>query len=68
MILDKMIRSKRVFNVDSKVDVESAKSFFETYSWKHEVGCPFHLEEPYFSVPDMMKDKLVRKFLKMGAV
>ena len=65
MILDKIVRTKRVFNVDTKADVESAKKFFETYSWRHEVGCPFHLEEPHLSIPDMMKDKLVRKYLKI---
>lgn len=65
MILDKIVRTKRVFNVDSKEDLESAKKFFQTYSWRHEFGCPFHLEEPHASVPTMMMEKLVRKFLKM---
>ena len=63
MILDKMVRQKRFFNVKDKKDVKSAKLFFETYSWGHEVGCPFILEYPYLTVPDMMKDKLVLDYL-----
>ena len=65
MILDKIVGAKRVFNVSSKEDIESAKKFFETYSWRHERGCPFMLEEPHMSIPDMIKDKLIHKFLKM---
>ena len=61
MILEKMYRQKRYFNEKSKADLQSAKSFFETHSWRHEQGCPFILEYPYLTVPDMIKDKMVHK-------
>jgi hypothetical protein len=61
MILETMIRQKRFFNEMSKEDIQEAKYFFEKHSWKN--GCPFILEYPYTSVPDMIKDKMVHKTL-----
>ena len=63
MILETIIRQKRYFNEKDKKDIKSAKTFFETHSWRHESGCPFILEYPYITVPDMMKDKLIHKVL-----
>ena len=57
---------KRKFDLNSKKDVEIYKSFLETNSWKITGSCPFQLEFPYLTVPDMIKDKLVRKYLKVG--
>jgi len=57
---------KRKFDMNSKADVEIYKSFLETNSWKITGSCPFVLEFPYLTVPDMIKDKLVRKFLKVS--
>lgn len=57
---------KRVFDMNNKKDVEIYKSFLETNSWKVSGSCPFNLEYPYLTVPDMIKDKLIRKFLKVG--
>lgn len=57
---------KRKFDLNDKKDVEIYKSFLETNSWKITGSCPFVLEFPYLTVPDMIKDKLVRKFLKVS--
>lgn len=57
---------KRLFDMNNKKDVEIYKSFLETNSWKVTGSCPFQLEYPYLTVPDMIKDKLIRKFLKVG--
>lgn len=57
---------KRVFDMNNKKDIEIYKSFLETNSWKVSGSCPFNLEYPYLTVPDMIKDKLIRKFLKVG--
>ena len=65
MILDKIIKQKRFFDQNSKKDLEAAKGFFATHSWRHTEGCPFILEYPYLTVPDMIKDKLIHKFLKV---
>jgi hypothetical protein len=51
--------------MNSKEDVEIYKYFLVNNNWKNVGICPFELEYPYISVPDMIKDKLVRKFLKV---
>lgn len=64
MILDTIIKPKRHFDVANKADVARFSSFLSTGAWGRE-GCPFTLEYPYLTVPDMIKDKLVHKFLKV---
>lgn len=63
MILETLVRQKRYFDAKNKKDIQSAKLFFTNHSWGHETGCPFILEYPYMSVPDMIKDKLIHKVL-----
>ena len=63
MIFDTMPRQKRLFDVTSKKDIAVYKKFLESGAWGIEC-CPFALEEPYISVPDMIKDKLIYYFLK----
>lgn len=62
MILDSKLSEKRFFDPKSKRDMEVATSFFKTHSWGH-TGCPFYLEFPYMTIPDMMKDKIIHKTL-----
>jgi len=62
MILDSIIKPKRYFDVNSKKDIALYKTFLQTGAWN---SCPFILEYPFLSVPDMIKDKLIHKFLKM---
>lgn len=64
MILDLLIRPKAIFNVRDKTHVETYKNYLETKSWTK--GCPFILEFPYLTVPDMIKDKLIHKFLGLA--
>jgi len=59
------LNDRREFDVNSKVDIEIYKHFLVNNNWKNVGSCPFELEYPYNSVPDMIKDKLVRKFLKV---
>lgn len=62
MILETIIRQKRVFDEHSKKDIQCAKDFFREHTWG-DGGCPFVLEYPYLTVPDMIKDKIVHKAL-----
>ena len=62
MILDTLIRKKRMFSEQSNEDVAMAKKFFSEHTWGSE-GCPFVLEYPYMTIPDMIKDKLIHKTL-----
>ena len=59
------LSSKRKFDMNKKEDVEIYKHFLVNNNWKITGSCPFELEYPWNSVPDMIKDKLVRKFLKV---
>jgi hypothetical protein len=56
---------RRKFDINSKLDIEIYKHFLVNNDWKVVGYCPFELEYPYNSVPDMIKDKLIRKFLKV---
>ena len=59
------LNKRRKFDIDNKVDIEIYKHFLVNNNWKVTGSCPFELEYPWNSVPDMIKDKLVRKFLKV---
>lgn len=48
---------KRVFNPKSAEDLKIYKQFLATHSWGHR-GCPFELEWPWLSVPDMINHKI----------
>lgn len=63
MILETLVRQKRYFDPNKKADIASARAFFSSHSWGHDQGCPFILEYPYVSVPDMIRDKLIHKVL-----
>jgi hypothetical protein len=59
------LSNKRPFDLNSKKDVDIYKHFLKNNNWKITGSCPFEIEYPYLSVPDMIKDKLVRKYLKV---
>lgn len=63
MILDQVIPKRHLFDVNNKKDVDAYKFFLTHSMW--DGSCPFILEEPYLSIPDMIKDKLVHKMLKV---
>jgi len=48
---------KRVFNVKNKQDLKVYKHFITSHSWG-EYGCPFELEWPWLSIPDMIAHKI----------
>jgi len=58
MILESKMKQKRFFNPKSRKDMQVAKIFFKTHTWEPG-GCPFFLEFPYSTVPDMIKDKII---------
>jgi hypothetical protein len=62
MILEKFYKTKKLFDINSKNDVEQFKMYIQNKTWGTN-GCPFILEDQYLSVPDMIKDKLICKFL-----
>jgi hypothetical protein len=48
---------KRVFNVKSKEDLTVYKYYITERSWGNN-GCPFELEWPWLSIPDMIAHKI----------
>lgn len=58
MILESILSKKRFFDPKSKEDLSMAKKFIKNHSWGNS-GCPFFLEFPYTTIPDMMRDKIV---------
>lgn len=48
---------KRVFDATRKEDLQAYKQYLETRSWGNK-GCPFELEWPWLSVPDMIAHKI----------
>ena len=68
MILEKHTESlqKKLFDPVNKNDLSIFKSFMETGKWTSK-GCPFILEWPHLTVPDMIKDKITRHVLKVAS-
>lgn len=66
MILDKIRQSfnqdREIFDPNNKDHLYKFKFFIENGRW--ETVCPFFLEEPWMSIPDMVKDRIVRNVLK----
>lgn len=48
---------KRVFDATSKEDLVAYKNYLANNSWGSN-GCPFELEWPHLSVPDMIAKKV----------
>lgn len=51
------VNTKRRFDPSSKKDREEYKHFLTNKTWKSFV-CPFVLEWPHLTIPDMIQDKL----------
>lgn len=64
MIIERMIKTKILFDVSDTKHVARYKKFLATGAWGGE-GCPFVLEFPHLSIPDMIKDKLIHKLLSV---
>lgn len=48
---------KRVFNVTDNQDLALYKHYIQTHSWGNN-GCPFELEWPWLTIPDMIAHKI----------
>ncbi len=57
------INNKRQFDPLNKRDKAEFTFFLRNDRWQSTV-CPFILEWPYLTIPDMIKDKLTRFWLK----
>jgi hypothetical protein len=64
MVLESFIKPKRFFDENSKKDIEVVKNFLKNDSWGIDC-CPFILEPPYQSIPEMIKDRVIMKALNI---
>ena len=55
---------KRVFDVANKQDLAIYKHYIREHSWGDE-GCPFELEWPWLSIPDMIAHKISAHVVEM---
>jgi hypothetical protein len=62
--LDENTKPRRYFDVKNKTDLNVFKSFIMKNAWGNQ-GCPFLLEEPYLSIPDMIRYKITNEFLEI---
>lgn len=62
--LEGLRKQKRYFDINNKVDIELYRQYLINNAWGSN-GCPFILEFPSLTVPDMIKDRLIKKFLKV---
>lgn len=58
---------KHEFDPASKADRSEYAYFLKHGKWKSFV-CPFNLEWPYLTIPDMVKDKLAHHVLQVDKV
>jgi hypothetical protein len=56
--LQTLANQKYLFNPKNKEHVFLLKQFLQSYKWGK--PCPFLLEEPYVTIPDMIKDKYIK--------
>ncbi len=61
-VLALLIKPKTLFDPHSKKHITVYKNFLRSNSWGVS-GCPFVLEFPYLTIPDMIKDKMIHKLL-----
>jgi hypothetical protein len=57
--IEKHTKAKEVFDPGNKVHIKTFRHFMEHGRWPDYV-CPFFLEWPYLTIPDMIKDKFAR--------
>lgn len=62
-LIERSKHNRRTFNPQDKNDMEEYAYFLKNQKWRN--GCPFLLDWPYLTVPDMIKDRVVRQHLNI---
>lgn len=55
-------RQREKFDINNALHLQYVRDFITNNKWGPN-GCPFELERPWLSVPTMISDRLVAKFL-----
>ncbi len=62
-LIERHRHNRRVFNPANKKDIAEYRYFVKNGKWQN--GCPFYLDWPYLTVPDMIKDRITKHMLKL---
>ena len=62
-VLEKVVRDRRAFDPSNLNDIEEFRYFLINHKWKN--GCPFYLDWPYLTIPDMIKDMIIKHTLRL---
>jgi hypothetical protein len=65
-MLSQMTYAKQAFDPKRSDHVDTYRNFLKDSKWSG--GCPFYLEWPYLTVPDMIKDRIVRNLLNVEGI
>jgi hypothetical protein len=60
-ISKKALMNREIFDPKNDEHLKITRSYFKENKWG--TFCPFFLEWPYTTVPEMLKDKITRHFL-----
>ena len=63
-VLAQVQRQRIKFSADDRKHVGYYRNFLVNHKWDVP-GCPFELEWPYLTIPDMIKDKIINYYLKI---
>ena len=63
-VLAQVQRQRVRFSPDDKKHIDTYRHFVVKRKWENP-GCPYELEWPYLSIPDMIKDKIINHYLKI---
>lgn len=60
--LDEGLQIRKYFDIKDANDIQRFKEFVVNSAWG-EKGCPFLIEEPFLTIPDMIRYKIANEFL-----
>lgn len=63
-IIERNKYDRKTFDPADKKDIEEYRYFLTYNKWKN--GCPFYLDWPYLTIPDMIKDRVTKFTLKIN--
>ena len=63
-VLAQVQRQRVRFSPEEKKHIDAYRHFVVKQKWENP-GCPYELEWPYLSIPDMIKDKIINHYLKI---
>lgn len=64
-ILSQINKNRIIFDPVNKKHIAMYREFLVNNCKWSTNGCPYELEWPYLTVPDMIRDKIIRKYLKL---